>query len=55
MSSISVIGLDIAKRVFQIHGVDETGANQRGQTRLILWFRGTGKSVGTDPFALTAG
>ncbi len=42
MSSISVIGLDIAKRVFQIHGVDETGANQRGQTRLIfvvLWDR----------------
>lgn len=26
MSSISVIGLDIAKRVFQIHGIDERGA-----------------------------
>lgn len=26
MNSISVIGLDIAKRVFQIHGIDESGA-----------------------------
>ncbi len=26
MNSLSVIGLDIAKHVFQIHGVDETGA-----------------------------
>ncbi len=26
MSSISVIGLDIAKHVFQIHGIDESGA-----------------------------
>ncbi len=26
MSSVSVIGLDIAKRVFQIHGVDGSGA-----------------------------
>jgi len=44
MSSIAVIGLDIAKCVFQVHGVDETGASMvRRQLRrgeVLAYFSG---------------
>jgi len=44
MSSISVIGLDIAKNVFQIHGIDESGAvivrRQLRRGQLLSYFAG---------------
>ena len=42
MSSLSVIGLDIAKNVFQVHGVDEAGvAVERRvlrRSQMLPWF-----------------
>ncbi|MEN8259475.1 MAG: IS110 family transposase [Pseudomonadota bacterium] len=44
MSSISVIGLDIAKSVFQIHGIDENGAvvvrRQLRRGQMLSYFAG---------------
>jgi transposase len=41
---VSTIGLDIAKSVFQVHGVDDTGAivikRRVGRARLLEFFRG---------------
>ena len=42
MKEISIIGLDIAKRVFQVHGVDSQGqivAQKRlMRSELLTWF-----------------
>ncbi len=42
MTEVSTIGLDIAKRVFQVHGVDEAGAvvlrRQLRRTEVLKFF-----------------
>jgi transposase len=42
MTEVSTIGLDIAKRVFQVHGVDEAGAvvfrRQLRRTEVVKFF-----------------
>jgi transposase len=44
MGEVSTIGLDIAKSVFQVHGVDDTGAvvirRRVGRARVLEFFRG---------------
>jgi hypothetical protein len=37
LSSVTVIGLDIAKNVFQLHGVDATGADVVARAVALLW------------------
>jgi hypothetical protein len=46
MQAVTTIGLDIAKSVFQIHGVDAAGNNsffEQGQARSV-----TGSSIGGE-------
>jgi transposase len=44
MGEVSTIGLDIAKSVFQVHGVDESGAvvirRRVGRAKVLEFFRG---------------
>jgi transposase len=42
MGEITAIGLDLAKNIFQVHGVDETGTavlNKRLRLRVKLCYR----------------
>jgi transposase len=42
MKKISTIGLDLAKRVFQVHGIDDQGQlivqKQLQRSEMIAWF-----------------
>lgn len=42
MKKISIIGVDLAKRVFQVHGVDKEHQvivqKQLSRSEMILWF-----------------
>jgi transposase len=42
MKEVSTIGLDIAKKVFQVHGVDRTGAvmvrRALRRSQMVAWF-----------------
>jgi transposase len=44
MGEVSTIGLDIAKSVFQVHGVDDTGAvvirKRVGRAKVLEFFSG---------------
>ena len=39
MDQVCTIGLDVAKNVFQVHGVDQTGAVVTGYLALALTFK----------------
>ena len=42
MKKISTIGLDLAKRIFQVHGIDDQGQlivqKQLQRSEMIAWF-----------------
>ena len=52
MGEVSTIGLDIAKSVFQVHGVDAAGAvvirKRVGRAKVLEFFRGSAAVPGRD-------
>ena len=50
MGEVSTIGLDIAKSVFQVHGVDDTGAvvirKRVSRAKVLEFFRGLAAMCG---------